>query len=204
MRYLRNLKWEMVFFSILSIVMGILMFVFPDKIVTAISVLLATLLFIMGLRYILEYRRRDSLADFYKYEIVIGIALIVIGIVVLVKMNFILSILTYVIAIVIIVSGLMKIENAMDLKKMGCNWIPLLVFAIICILLGISVLMMPMNQNDDGTMTAGAFMVKSAGAIFAITGLIDLVTTFAVSGKIKSWTIERNAYYADGEIEDEE
>lgn len=111
MRYLRNLKWEMVFFSVLSIVMGVLMFLFPDKIVTAVSILLAVILFIMGLRYILEYRRRDSLSDFYRYEIVIGLALIILGIIVLIKMNFILSIITYIIAIIIIVSGLMKIEN---------------------------------------------------------------------------------------------
>ena len=89
-----------------------------------------------------------------------GIALILLGIVVLACMNLILSIITYVIALIIIVSGLMKIENALDLRRMGCHWIPLLVFAIICIILGISVLTMPMNHNDDGTRTAGDFLIQ--------------------------------------------
>ncbi len=102
-------------------------------------------------------------------------------------MNLILSIITYVIALIIIVSGLMKIENALDLRRMGCHWIPLLVFAIICIILGISVLTMPMNHNDDGTRTAGDFLIQCSGAIFAVTGLIDLITTLSVSGKIKKW-----------------
>ena len=88
---------------------------------------------------------------------------------------------------IIIVSGLMKIENALDLRRMGCHWIPLLVFAIICIILGISVLTMPMNHNDDGTRTAGDFLIQCSGAIFAVTGLIDLITTLSVSGKIKKW-----------------
>ncbi|MFQ9515744.1 MAG: HdeD family acid-resistance protein [Eubacterium sp.] len=202
MSYLKNLKWEMLLFSLLSIAMGVLMILYPDKILTAICIVLASILFIMGIGHLIEYKRRDALWDFYRYELVAGIALIIGGIVVLICMKSILSIITYVIAIIIIVSGLMKVENALDLKKMNCHWVPLLVFAIVCILLGISVLMMPMNSNDDGSRTAGDFMVQSAGIIFAVTGLIDLITTLSVSGKIKRWTIERHAYEADTEIVD--
>ena len=203
MNYLKNLKWEMVLFSLLSIVLGILMYMYPDKIITAMCIILASILFIMGLRYLIEYRRKDALGDFYRYELVAGIALIVGGIVVLVFMKSILSIVTYVIAIIIIVSGLMKIENALDLKKMNCHWIPLMVFAIICVLLGIAVLMMPMN-DDTGKKTAGDFLIQSSGVILAVTGLIDFITTLTVSGKIKRWTVERNAFRADGDIEYEE
>lgn len=203
MNYLKNLKWEMILFSLLSIIMGILMWKYPGKIITALCIALAAIFFIMGLRYLIEYKRRDALGDFYRYELVAGVALIIGGIVVLICMKSILSIITYVIAIIIIVSGLMKVENALDLKKMNCHWVPLMVFAIVCILLGISVLMMPMN-NDDGTRTAGEFFIQCAGIIFAVTGFIDLITTLSVSGKIKQWTIERNAYQADKEIEYEE
>jgi hypothetical protein len=183
--------------------MGILMWRYPGKIMTAICVILASILFIMGIRYIIEYRRKNAIKDFYRYELVAGLVLIAGGIVILLCMNMILSIITYVIAIIIIISGLMKVENSIDLKRMGCNWIPLLIFAIICILLGISVLMMPMNQNDNGTKTAGDFFIQCAGIIYAVTGAIDLVTTLAVSGKIKSWTITQIAHDADDDIEDE-
>ena len=39
--------------------------------------------------------------------------------------------------------------------------------------------------------------------VFAVTGLIDLITTLSVSGKIKRWTIEQIAFDADRDIEDE-
>lgn len=203
MSYLKNLKWEMIIFSLVSIIMGILMWRYPGKIMQALCIILASILFIMGIRYILEYRRKNAIKDFYKYELVVGIALIAGGIVVLSCMNLILSIITYVIAIIIIISGLMKIENAIDLKRMGCHWTPLLVFAIVCILLGIAVLMMPMNENDNGTKTAGDFLIQCAGIIYAFTGVIDLITTLAVSGKIKSWTVTQIAYDAEDNIEDE-
>lgn len=201
MNYLKSLKWEMMVFSLLCIVMGILMWRFPDKIITALCIVTAAILFIMGLRCLIEYKRKDALGDFYRYELVAGIALIIGGVVVLLYMKSILSIITYVIAIIIIVSGLMKIENALDLRKMDCHWIPLFVFAIICILLGISVLMMPLN-DDQGKKTAGDFFIQCAGVLLAVTGFVDLITTLAVSGKIKRWTIERAAYEADSDIID--
>ena len=191
MNYLKNLKWEMILFSLVSIVLGILMFFYPSQIINTVGIVLASILFILGVRYLLEYRRNSAIENFYKYELVAGIALILGGIIVLCCMKLILSFITYLIAIIIIISGLMKVENALDLKKMGNNWIPLMIFAIICIMLGISVLMMPMDNNDNGTSTASGFLIQASGIIFAVTGFIDLVTTLSVSGKIKRWTSER-------------
>lgn len=204
MSYFKNLKWEMVLFSLISIVMGILMWRYPDKIITALSIAIASIFFIIGLRYLIEYKRKDALGGFYKYELVLGIVAIVGGIVVIACMKYMLSIVTYLIAIIVIISGLMKVENALDLKRMQSHWMPLMVFAVLCILLGVSVLMMPMNNNDNGTRTAGDFMIQCAGVIFAVTGLIDLITTLSVSGKIKKWLVERTAIEAEAEIIDEE
>lgn len=204
MGYLKNLKWEMVLFSLLSIVMGILMWRYPDRIITALSIAIAAIFFIMGLRFFVEYKRKDALGDFYKYDLVISIALVIGGVIVIACMKYMISIVTYLIAIIVIISGLMKVENSLDLKKMRCNWVPLMVFAIVCILLGVSVLMMPMNVGDDGRRTAGDFMIQCAGIIFAVTGVIDLITTLSVSGKIKRWIVERTAVEADAEIIDEE
>ncbi|MCI9127651.1 MAG: hypothetical protein HFG28_10780 [Eubacterium sp.] len=203
MNYLKNLKWEMILFSLASIVIGILMFFYPSQIINTVCIVLACILFILGVRYLIEYRRNNAIENFYKYELVAGIALILGGIVVLFCMKLILSFITYLIAIIIIISGLMKVENALDLKKMGNNWIPLMVFAIICIMLGISVLMMPMDNNDNGTSTASGFLIQASGIIFAVTGFIDLVTTLSVSGKIKRWTSERRTTILGEDIYDE-
>lgn len=203
MNYLKNLKWEMILFSLASIVIGILMFFYPSQIINTVCIVLACILFILGVRYFIEYRRNNAIENFYKYELVAGIALILGGIVVLFCMKLILSFITYLIAIIIIISGLMKVENALDLKKMGNNWIPLMVFAIICIMLGISVLMMPMDNNDNGTSTASGFLIQASGIIFAVTGFIDLVTTLSVSGKIKRWTSERRTTILGEDIYDE-
>lgn len=203
MNYLKNLKWEMILFSLASIVIGILIFFYPSQIINAVCIVLASILFVLGARYLLEYRRNNEISNFYRYELVAGIALILGGIVVLCCMKLILSFITYVIAIIIIISGLMKVENALDLKKMGNNWIPLMVFAVICIMLGISVLMMPMDDNDNGTSTASGFLIQASGIILAVTGFVDLITTLSVSGKIKRWTSERKTTILGEDMYDE-
>lgn len=202
MKYLKNLKWEMMLFSLTSIAIGILMFIYPSQIINAVCIVLAAILFLMGARYLLEYRRNNAISDFYKYELVAGIALILGGIIVLCCMKMILSMITYIIAIIIIVSGLMKVENSLDLKRMGNNWIPLMIFAVICIMLGVSILMMPMDHNDNGTKTAGDFMIQCAGILFAVSGVVDLITTLTVSGKIKVWTVEKNTFVSDDGYEE--
>ena len=45
MSYLKNLKWEMIIYSLLSILMGILMWKYPGKIMTGVCVILAMILF---------------------------------------------------------------------------------------------------------------------------------------------------------------
>lgn len=97
------------------------MFLYPTKTLNAVCIILAVMLFALGIRYLIEYRKKNLINDFYRYEFVAGIALILLGIVVLACMNLILSIITYVIALIIIVSGLMKIENALDLRRMGMS-----------------------------------------------------------------------------------
>ena len=80
MSYLKNLKWEMIIYSLLSILMGILMWKYPGKIMTGVCVILAMILFVMGIRNIIEYKRSNVIKDFYRYELVVGIVLIAAGI----------------------------------------------------------------------------------------------------------------------------
>ena len=66
----------MVLYSILSIAIGVLMFLYPTKTLNAVCIILAVMLFALGIRYLIEYRKKNFINDFYRYEFVAGIALI--------------------------------------------------------------------------------------------------------------------------------
>ncbi len=192
MNYLKSLKWEMVLFSALCIGLGCIMFFNPKESQTIIGAMLAAIIFVYAFRHFVEFFRRRNVEDIFRYELVMGIIFAVLGIVVLTRMDIIFSLITYLIAVIVLISGLMKVENAFDLKRMGRHWVPMLVVAALFVIVGILLMMAPLNHGDDNSKTAGDFMVQASGVIIAFTGLINLITTFSVSGQIKKWNKEQN------------
>ena len=174
MNYLKSLKWEMVIYALLCILMGILMMIYPSSILNTICYIIAVIFLLL-----VEYRKRDLINDFYKYELVVGIIFIVAAIFVLVKKDFVISIIPFIVGIIIVISGIMKIENALDLKRMDSHWVFLLIVAIVNVLLGIVILINPQNT--------AVFVTRITGIILTYSGVVDLITTLTVSGKIRRW-----------------
>lgn len=184
MNYLKSLKWEMVIYALLCILMGILMMIYPSSILNTICYIIAVIFLLLAIRYLLEYRKRDLINDFYKYELVVGIIFIIAAIFVLVKKDFVISIIPFIVGIIIVISGIMKIENALDLKRMDSHWVFLLIVAIVNVLLGIVILINPQNT--------AVFVTRITGIILTYSGVVDLITTLTVSGKISRW-VDDNA-----------
>ena len=55
----------MVLYSILAIAIGVLMFLYPTKTLNAVCIILAVMLFALGIRYLIEYRKKNLINDFY-------------------------------------------------------------------------------------------------------------------------------------------
>ena len=171
MNYLKSLKWEMVIYALLCILMGILMMIYPSSILNTICYIIAVIFLLLAIRYLLEYRKRDLINDFYKYELVV--------VIIFVKKDFVISIIPFIVGIIIVISGIMKIENALDLKRMDSHWVFLLIVAIVNVLLGIVILINPQNT--------AVFVTRITGIILTYSGVVDLITTLTVSGKIRRW-----------------
>lgn len=179
MSYFKNLKWEMVLYSILCIVMGILMLVYPGTILNTICDILAVVFILLGIRYLMEYKRKDIINAFYKYELVVGAIFLLAAVFVIVKRGVVISIIPLIVGIIIVISGVMKLENALDLRRMGNHWIPLLVLAGINVLLGIMIL-----ANPQAT---AIFVTRVTGGVLVYSGVVDFITTLTVSARINKW-----------------
>ncbi len=183
MDYLKNLKWDMIVFSLGCIAMGILMAFFPQDVEKIMSICLAILMFIYAIRHTTEYFRRRNMNGFTGYELVLAVIFLVIGIVCLTQMDKLMTLLAYFIAAIVLVSGLLKIEGAFDLKRMGSKWIPMLVIGLIFILLAIVFFIYPPQEGKD----KGQTLVAAAGFALMFVGVVNFITTLAISGKIKRW-----------------
>lgn len=188
MNYIKNLKWEMIIFSIGCIAIGILFTFFPSNAKDILGTVLAIVMFFYSIRHFIEYFRRKDMNGFTGYELVLGVIFLVLGFICLYKMGTIIKILGFFVGAIILISGLMKVENAFDLKRMGKKWIPMLVIAIILIILSIVFFIHP---NESGK-NQGDTMLAFAGIAFMFVGFVNLISTLAISSAINEWTKEQS------------
>lgn len=203
MNYLKNLKWEMIVFSLGCIGIGILLCFFPKSTTSILAGAVAAIMFVYAIRHFLEFFRRTGMEKVYKYELVMGVVFAILGVIALTQMDKILSFISYFIAILVFISGLMKIENAIDLKRMNKHWITMMVIGILFMVLSIIIFIAPMN-DDTGKKTAGDIILITSGAVLMFVGVVNLITTLVYSSKIKVWTKEQssNADVVDVEYEE--
>ena len=190
----------MILFSLGCIAMGVLMLFFPQDVKDIMAVCLGILMFVYAIRHCIEYFRRKDMDGFTGYELVLAVLFLILGIVVLTQMDRLVVFLAYFVAAIVLVSGLMKLENAFDLKRMGSKWIPMLVIGLIFIILAIVFLVYPAQEGKD----KGDTLVAASGIAFMFVGAINLITTLVLSGKIKRWTKTQSGSPKVVEIEYEE
>ncbi len=200
MSYLKNVKWDMLAFSLGCIAMGILLAFFPQDVEKVMSICLAVLMFIYAIRHTIEYFRRRNMDGFTGYELVLAVIFLVLGIICLTQMDKLITLLAYFIAAIVLVSGLLKIEGAFDLKRMGSKWIPMLVIGLIFIILAIVFFIYPPQEGKD----KGQTLVAAAGFALMFVGVVNFITTLAVSGKIKRWMKTQSGSPKVVEVEYEE
>ena len=193
----------MILFSLGCIGVGIVLYFFPNSTTTIFSGVVAAILFLYAIRHVIEFFRRTGMERVYKYELVMAVVCAILGVIALTQMDKILSFISYFIAIIVFISGLMKIENAIDLRRMKRHWIIMIIIGVLYIILSVIIFMAPMN-NDTGKNSAGNIVLIGCGAVLMFMGVVNLITTLVISSKINQWTKEQKNAESNGEIVDVE
>ena len=180
----------MILFSLGCVAMGAILYFYPKSSTTFLSGVATAILFIYAIRHFIEFFRRTGMEKVYRYELVMGIVFTLLGIFTLTQMDMILSFISYIIAVIVFISGLMKIENAIDLRRMKRHWIIMIIIGILYIILSIIIFIAPMN-NDTGKASAGEIVLITCGAVLMLVGAINFITTLIISSNINKWTKEQ-------------
>ncbi len=160
--------------SIALIVIGLLFIIFPADSMRIICYVAGAVLLVLGVYKIIVYfasgMRETSLAA--------GVALIAVGILLFVKPDIIAEFLTVLFGIVLIVDGVLKVQQAVTLARMkvrSCWWV--LTVAVITLVLGLVIAFDPFSSSK-------ALMVFIGISLIA-DGIIDIITVFYCSAKTK-------------------
>ena len=186
MKLLKQLKWDALFMGALYILLGIVALVIPETMERLLGFLIGVVLIIAGAVSMISYLLRDAHQNYYHNDFQNGLLGILLGIVVLYKVDIIISLVPFLLGTLVLVSGLSKLQDVIDLKRLDYgNWIFMLVLAIINIILGLVLIFNPM--------AAAALLFRLMGIGLIFSGITDCVTTVYFAGKIRNYFADMNA-----------
>ncbi|MDD6571903.1 MAG: DUF308 domain-containing protein [Thermoflexaceae bacterium] len=174
MNVLKEMKKNAMISSLIYVIVGIILTLFPGSTARTIGYAFATVVLIAGLSFLYRFITKDVSYSFVGNEFVIGIVLVMASVFVFMRVDSVVSIIPILLGVVITISGISKLQNAIGLHKMHYSGsTAVLAFAILNIVFGIVLIL-----NPFGAVTT-LIMLIGLGLIFS--GVTDFVTTFLIT-----------------------
>lgn len=187
---LKEMKWNMLLSAALYMVLGLILLILPATTARTICYMIAGIAIVTGLVNLVVYFTRNITRNYYRNDFVMGLMLMVLGFFVIYRVDLVISLVPFIIGLCIIVSGLFKLQGALDVQRMGGNAVVILGVAVINVVVGI---LMVINPFDSALLL---YRLLGAGLLFS--GLTDLASTLYLSRKMHSYI--RKMEDADGAI----
>ena len=173
---MKQLKWSVIVMAIAFIVLGVVVIIYPGQTMKTMAYLLAGCLIVLGIVNLVQYVKMDAMLVIDKYDLAIGFSAIIGGILIFINLDKFLPMITTVLGFMITISGVMKLQNSINLMRLKSDKWPIPFFmAIINIVYGVVMLIDPFSE---------ALLAILLGIGFILSGITDLIVTIMVSSTL--------------------
>ena len=171
---------------------GLVVLLMPELTLVTIANVIGILVIMIGAFFLIGYFLRKELAA-GNNDLIKGLVIVCIGIFICVKSELVVSVLPVVLGIGVVLSGILKLQHAFDLKRMGFDtWVRIGLTAAVNIFIGLIVILNPFSTV--------AWLMRLVGIGFLFSGVTDLITTIYVSKKASEYYVDGKAEETDEEI----
>lgn len=171
--FCKKIKWDSIIISILTLIIGVLCVVMPERSGDVLTIVFGSFLIAMGVAIIIRLFTIDSF--FGEHLLLLSILSIVLGIFVLVYPEAIKGILTVLFGLFIVMDSISSLSDSIYLSKARVKgWSILFMLSLITIVLGVTVMFSTFET-----------VMIFAGCSLIIEGARRFVTTIIFSKKIK-------------------
>lgn len=168
---IQDMKQNYIINAIIMVVLGLILIIWSETIGNILCYILGGALVLMGVFQIIGFLRGERLGFYNKFNGIMGIVLILLGVWVCANPKKILSIIPVIIGIIMLIHGLMDVQYALDIKKSGAQkWWIALIAAVITLGLGIFLVLNPFIMYQMTMILIGLAMLYD--------GASDLVLLF--------------------------
>ncbi|HOO27268.1 MAG TPA: DUF308 domain-containing protein [Lachnospiraceae bacterium] len=193
----KKMKINTFLVSLLYVVLGVIMILFPKTTMKTICYIFAGILILIGLVYTFSYFKRNIVESYYRYDLVYGLVTILCGVLVISKVDLLIDLIPIVMGLLIFGNGIIKLQHAIDLKRVDFSgWFYVLIFSLLCISIGAVLIVQPAFIAETVTMIIGIS--------FTFSGITDLITLLLLSKKIKDFKNGKAVIIDDGPVDESE
>lgn len=186
MKFLKEWKLQSALYAVLYVILGAILLLFPETTATTLCYALGIAAVVVGVSGVFVYLFRDAARNAYRNDFVFGLVAILLGVFIFCKVELIISLIPFILGIAVIVSGFIKLQDCIDVRRMGYgNGLILFLLALVNLVLGIVLVLNPFHT------AILLFRIMGAGLIFS--GISDLVTSAYMSRKIKDYVKDMEA-----------
>lgn len=188
--FLNNIRKNSILALAGFVCLGIFLMIFPDKVANFAGYIAGALGVGFGATKIINYFSKTPEKRVTVFGLTIGILFALAGIYIITKPYVVSNFIVSVFGVIILVDGLLKMRNALNLKKSGMqNFLGILITSVIEILMGIVFIINPgLSLNT---------MLRIVGGVLIFAGISNLITFVGITKEYKT-IINKN-----GEIEGE-
>lgn len=201
MKYERkvNAKGSAIIGAVVWIVLGVLLFVFPDQMKNIIMILLGACILISGLVSLIIGFKKSSADSSKMANYTGGVVAVLLGILIFIFRGKLLAFLPMVFGICLLVSAIIKIIDSAEMHKVSADkWWFSMIFAVVSAIFGLILIARPSFVVDLSFRLIGAFL--------AVDGIMNLISSTAVGYQYRNIrkSVSRTVYdAATGKVSEE-
>ena len=166
-RQLKIAKNGYIIMSLLFVILGICLIIWPDCSLKLFCTLIGIMLIAYGCLKIGGYFSKDYYCLAFQFDLAFGILLIAVGAIIIARREQVVNLIFAIFGILTLADALFKIQMSMDAKRFGLSlWWRILVVAVLTGILGVLLLIRPFD--------AAEIMMILVGVSFLFEGILNL------------------------------
>ena len=178
LEYIKNLKLNFILASILYLVLGLVLLIWPAASSLALCRLLGAALLLYGLFNLVGFFLRDSGMGAFRLELFLGVVATGVGIFFLVQPRLVLSFLPIVMGVYVVIDSAVALKHTLELYRMEYHrWWLSLVLALVGIVLGLVLVFRPFAVTTT--------FFRLVGVVFLYLGISDFWSLWRVTSLVR-------------------
>ena len=164
---LKKIEKNLIFSTIVTLVLGLLLTIFPDMSLKILAYVIGISLMVMGGAFIIDYVKGTRLEKITSISFVLGIIFIGIGLFFVVAHQSILNFIMIVIGIIFLIKGLCKVQLALNVRGVLDAWKYNLIVAVLTLTIGLILVLNPGKSAETFLRIVGIFIIIGSFADLA-------------------------------------